>query len=105
MNIRPLVSKAHQAGITIDMSDGVLRLFGPASPLADQLRAREPELRRLYAAHGVYMWSEPLETWVWVLADHRTASVLPSSHRMERIETEPGIVEWHHCAEVHVPNA
>jgi hypothetical protein len=103
MNIRTLVSKARGAGLIVDLADGSLQVRADRTVrgvtdehriLAAQLYARQHELRGYLASQAIYEWSEPLETWVWTLANSRTASALPPSHRMTRLEPEPGIIEW-----------
>jgi hypothetical protein len=103
MNIRTLVSKARGAGLVVDLADGSLQVRADKTVrevtdehrhLAAQLRARQHELRGYLANQAIYEWSEPLETWVWTLANSRTASALPPSHQMMRAEPKPGVIEW-----------
>jgi hypothetical protein len=103
MNIRTLVSKARGAGLIIDLADGSLQVRCDRTvrevtdehrDLAAQLYARQPELRGYLASHAIAQWSEPLEAWVWTLANSRAAAAVPPSHRMTRLEPEPGVIVW-----------
>jgi hypothetical protein len=103
MNICTLVSKARGAGLIVDLADGSLQVRADRTVrgvadehrhLAAELRTRQHELRGYLADQAIYEWSEPLETWVWTLANSRTASALQPSHRMMRAEPKPGVVKW-----------
>ena len=105
MDLRTLLITAEHAGVTVDLSDGRLRICiatsapAAAQPLARDLRARERELRQSLAADAIHEWSELLGEHVWVLKPRAIAQCLPPDMRLQRVEVPPGTVKWRTTAE------